>query len=59
VLLTGLDELHIDAGDNVRRGEPVGALPSQQNSELYIELRRNGSPVDPGPWLASADVKSG
>ena len=59
VLLTGLDELHIDAGDNVRRGEPVGALPSRSSSELYIELRRNGSPVDPGPWLASADVKSG
>jgi len=59
VLLTGLDELHIDAGDNVRRGEPVGALPNQSNSELYIELRKNGSPVDPGPWLAAADVKSG
>ncbi len=59
VLLTGLDKLHIDAGDNVRRGEPVGALPNQSNSELYIELRRNGSPVNPGPWLASADVKSG
>lgn len=59
VLLTGLDELHIDAGDNVRRGEPVGALPGRSNAELYIELRRNGSPVDPGPWLASADVKSG
>jgi len=50
VLLTGLDELHIDAGDNVRRGEPVGALPGRSNSELYIELRRNGSPVDPSPW---------
>jgi len=59
VLLTGLDELHIDAGDNVRRGEPVGALPNHSNAELYIELRRNGSPVDPGPWLAAADVKSG
>ena len=59
VLLTGLDELHIDAGDNVRRGEPVGSLPSHSNSELYIELRRNGSPVNPGPWFSSADVKSG
>ena len=59
VLLTGLDELHVDAGDNVRRGEPVGALPNVSKSELYIELRKNGSPVNPGPWLASADVKSG
>lgn len=59
VLLTGLNDLYIDAGDNVRRGEPVGELPNQKNSELYIELRRKGSPVDPGPWLASSDVKSG
>jgi septal ring factor EnvC (AmiA/AmiB activator) len=59
VLLTGLDDLFIDAGDTVRRGEPVGKLPSRTGAELYIELRRNGSPVNPKPWLASQDVKSG
>lgn len=59
VLLTGLNDLYIDAGDTVRRGEPVGKLPSRSGAELYIELRRNGSPVDPKPWLASQDVKSG
>ena len=59
VLLTGLNELFVDAGDTVKRGEPVGKLPTQTGAELYIELRRNGSPVDPKPWLASQDVKSG
>jgi septal ring factor EnvC (AmiA/AmiB activator) len=59
VLLTGLNDLYIDAGDTVRRGEPVGKLPSQTGAELYIELRRNGSPVDPKPWLQSPDVNSG
>ena len=59
VLLTGLDELFTSAGDTVRRGEPVGEMPAQSNAELYIELRRNGSPVDPKPWLAPAEVKSG
>ena len=59
VLLTGLNELFIDAGDTVQRGEPVGMLPSQTGAELYIELRRNGSPVDPKPWLAASEVKSG
>ncbi len=59
VLLTGLDDLYIGAGDTVRRGEPVGALPNRTDVELYIELRRDGSPVDPGPWMAPADVKSG
>ena len=59
VLLTGLNGLFVDAGDTVRRGEPVGDMPASSNSELYIELRRNGSPVDPAPWLAPSDVKSG
>ena len=59
VLLTGLNELFIDAGDTVQRGEPVGMLPGQTGAELYIELRRNGSPVDPKPWLAASEVKSG
>ena len=59
VLLTGLNDLYIDAGDTVRRGEPVGKLPNKTGAELYIELRKNGSPVDLKPWLASQDVKSG
>ena len=59
VLLTGLDDLYVDAGDTVRPGEPVGKLPNRKDTEIYIELRRNGSPVDPKPWLAAKDVKSG
>lgn len=59
VLLTGLDDLYIGAGDTVRRGEPVGALPNRTGVELYIELRRDGSPVDPAPWMEPRDVKSG
>ncbi len=59
VLLTGLNDLYIDAGDTIRRGEPVGKLPNQTGTELYIELRRNGSSVDPKPWFQAADVKSG
>lgn len=59
VLLTGLSDLFIDAGDLVQRGEPVGKLPSDTSPELYIELRRNGAPVDPRPWLAPPEVKSG
>lgn len=59
VLLTGLERLNVGAGDDVRRGEPVGALPGDSQAEIYIELRKNGSPVDPAPWLAPNDVKSG
>lgn len=59
VLLTGLNDLYVDAGDTIQRGEPVGKLPVQKRPELYIELRRNGSPVNPKPWLAAQDVKTG
>lgn len=59
VLLTGLERLNIGTGDQVRRGEPVGTLSNLSNPELYIELRLNGSPVDPSPWLAPDGVKSG
>jgi len=59
VLLTGLNSLFVGTGDTVRRGEPVGNLPNQSGSELYIELRRNGSPIDPMPWLAPNQLKSG
>ena len=52
VLLTGLERLNVSAGERVKRGEPVGAMPQDPNAELYIELRKNGSPVNPEPWLA-------
>ena len=59
VLLTGLKRLNVAAGDSVNRGEPVGVLPAQSDAEIYIELRRNGSPIDPTPWLAPEGIKSG
>ncbi len=43
-----------DAGDNVKRGDPVtsvGNSGAQGRPALYFELRRNGRPVDPVGWL--------
>ncbi|HEY5972930.1 MAG TPA: peptidoglycan DD-metalloendopeptidase family protein [Pseudoxanthomonas sp.] len=43
-----------DAGDTVRRGDPVakvGSSGGQGVPALYFELRRNGQPVDPSSWL--------
>ena len=43
-----------DAGDRVRRGDPVakvGSSGGQGTPALYFELRRNGQPVDPATWL--------
>jgi septal ring factor EnvC (AmiA/AmiB activator) len=43
-----------DAGDDVRRGDPVASVGNSGNQPrpgLYFELRRNGQPVNPGTWL--------
>jgi septal ring factor EnvC (AmiA/AmiB activator) len=48
------DGLLREAGDAVRRGDAVasvGTSGGQERPALYFELRRNGSPVNPGSWL--------
>ncbi|WP_290594851.1 peptidoglycan DD-metalloendopeptidase family protein [Arenimonas sp. SCN 70-307] len=48
------DALLKDAGDWVRAGDPlatVGSSGGQGRPALYFELRRNGQPQDPKPWL--------
>jgi len=48
------DALLKDAGAQVKRGEPVASVGNsggQGRPALYFELRRNGSPVNPGSWL--------
>ena len=53
-LLAGLQRLDIAVDRGVLAGEPVGAMP-QQGAALYVELRRDGRPVDPQPWLAPSE----
>jgi septal ring factor EnvC (AmiA/AmiB activator) len=56
-VLAGLDRLDVSVGHPVEAGEPVGVMPNwdPQSSGvrpvLYVELRRNGQPVNPAPWL--------
>ncbi len=59
MLLAGLDRLHADLGDEVLAGEPVGAMGSESGgaSDLYIELRHSGRPINPLPWLAASSDK--
>ena len=53
-VLAGLDRLDTAAGQRLLAGEPVGVLGTGgQGSSLYVELRRNGQPVDPRPWFAA------
>lgn len=62
-LLTGLGRLDVANGQWVLAGEPVGALPDVagdgSGSKLYIELRRDGHPIDPQSWRANPDQGTG
>ena len=64
-LLTGLGRMDVAVGDWVLQGEPVGALPDGPaggeiaaggsgpgGAKLYVELRKDGEPVDPARWFA-------
>jgi septal ring factor EnvC (AmiA/AmiB activator) len=55
-LLAGLERVDMKADQWVLAGEPVGAMPDASGGALYFELRRDGRPVDPRPWLASGDA---
>lgn len=48
-LLTGLEEMNVSEGQEILAGEPVGRL--NKNGELYLEIRKNGQPIDPKPWF--------
>jgi len=59
VVLAGMSELDVAQGEHLAHGQPIGAMqgfnpndPTHQ-PRLYIELRQNGTPVDPSAWLGS------
>ena len=56
--LVGLGRIDIKVGQWVLAGELVGAMPDAVDKAagtLYVELRRDGRPVDPQPYLATSD----
>jgi septal ring factor EnvC (AmiA/AmiB activator) len=58
-LLWGFSELEVVKGDRVRTGQIVGVMADDagRSPELHVELRRNGRPVNPLPWLAASSNK--
>jgi len=57
-VLSGMAKLDVAAGQRLARGQPVGEMlsydaknPTRQPA-LYVELRQNGTPVDPANWLS-------
>lgn len=55
LVLAGLDQANVAAGAPVTAGQPVGRMAAGVGGapELYLELRRDGTPVDPARWLSA------
>jgi len=57
-LVAGLDRIDSSVGQWLIAGEPIGVMPSgEAKPRLYLELRHDGQPINPLPWLATRDAK--
>lgn len=65
LLLAGMDQISVDVGQFVLAGEPVAAMGDASpmttgaggetgGPVLYVEFRKDGSSIDPGPWWAKS-----
>jgi murein hydrolase activator len=68
VLLAGMERISVDLGQFVLTGEPVAVMGAGSQTAavvavgssqpvLYVEFRKDGTPVDPGPWWANDSEK--
>jgi len=66
ILLAGMERISVDLGQFVLTGEPVAVMGSgshiaailatgSSQPVLYIEFRKDGTPVDPDPWWAAGE----
>jgi len=58
-LLSGLARIDAIIGQSLLSGEPVGKMGSfgAGREQLYVELRQNGTPIDPMPWMTAQKGK--
>jgi murein hydrolase activator len=70
MLLAVMDHINVVPGEFVLTGEPVGAMGdgstrmataaavgAAQPVLFDIELRKDGTAIDPGPWWAKSDIE--
>lgn len=53
-VLAGMSRIDANAGQWILAGEPIGVMgpPATELEGLYVELRRNGQPVNPMQWIS-------
>jgi septal ring factor EnvC (AmiA/AmiB activator) len=66
VVLAGMERISVNVGQFVLTGEPVAVMGSgsqgvatladgSKQPVLYVEFRKDGTPVDPSPWWAASE----
>jgi len=66
VLIAGMERISVNIGQFVLAGEPVATMgttsqvasilaTNASQPVLYIEFRKDGTPIDPGPWWAAKE----
>ncbi len=66
ILLAGMERISVNIGQFVLTGEPVGTMgtasqvasilaAAASQPVLYIEFRKDNTPIDPGPWWAASE----
>ena len=50
--LAGLGQIDTEEGQSLLAGEPVGTMEQRGTPDLYMELRKADTPINPLPWLA-------
>ena len=66
VLIAGMERISVNIGQFVLTGEPVAIMGSTSQVAsilatnasqpvLYVEFRKDGTPIDPGPWWAASE----
>jgi septal ring factor EnvC (AmiA/AmiB activator) len=64
VLIAGMERISVNIGQFVQTGEPVATMgttsqvasifaANASQPVLYVEFRKDGTPIDPGPWWAA------
>ena len=64
VLIAGMERISVNIGQFVLTGEPVATMGTSSQVAsilaanasqpvLYVEFRKDGTPIDPGPWWAA------
>lgn len=69
MVLAGMDRINVSTGQFVLAGEPVAVMGDGSartaaaaaigatQPVLYIQLRKDGTAIDPGPWWAKSDIE--